>query len=187
MRITFLVFLGAFAAIGCGAGEGTRAPDAPRAQAVPAPPLVGTLADGGAFRLDELRGDPVVLVFYRGSFCALCRQRLRALDEHIGAYRRLGARVVAVTLDDAETAKATADELDLDLPLISVDRATFDAWGLWPADEAWPRPAAFVLDASGAVRFGHVGLNAADRVEDVVLLAVLGRLDDDAPVTRTGR
>lgn len=145
-----------------------------------APPLSGTTASGSDFELDEVRGQPVVLVFYRGAFCNLCQRRLLQLAAHREAYEQLGGRVIAVTLDDPETADETIDELDIDLAVVSVAPSTFESWGAWPEDESWPRPAAFVLDRDGRIRYHHIGSNASDRTTDVVLLGILAATEEPA-------
>lgn len=172
----------------CGAVPSQAGRGGSAAQAVtPAPPLEGIRAGGGEFTLADLRGEPVVLVFYRGVFCGLCQQRLRQLETHRKAYERLGARVVAVTLDDPELAETTRDELELDLTIVSAEPDVFAAWGLWAEGERWPRPGEFVLDAEGRVRFAHVGLNASDSVSDVVLQGALAALGNVAPPPATAR
>jgi len=141
-----------------------------------APPLAGTSTRGGRFDLGELAGGPALLLFVRGSYCPLCQARLQALAAYAGAYEDAGVRVVAVTLDAPATAQATAHELRLPFPLVSVDPATFQRWGLRPAGEPRPRPGDFVLDATGRVRYARVGADAADRPSDVALLGVLDSL-----------
>lgn len=147
-----------------------RADSAARGGLPVAPALTGTVAGGGDFSLEELRGSPVVLVFYRGAYCGLCLRRLQALEEYKDAYDELDAKIVAVTLDSPETAERTADELDLDFPIVSVTREVAERWGVWPAGENVPRPAAFVLDPHGRIRFRQIGQTAADRVSDIELL-----------------
>ncbi len=141
-----------------------------------APALAGPSTEGGRFSLREVAGAPALIVFVRGSYCPICRARLRALAGYAGAYQGLGFRVVAVTLDPPDRAKATARELALPFPLVSADLATFQRWGLRPAGQPVPHPGEFVLDAAGRVRWGRVGADAADRPSDVALLGVLDSL-----------
>lgn len=140
--------------------------------AAAAPALEGTRAGGGSFTLRELAGAPAVLVFYRGAYCPLCLRRLESLEAHAAAYERAGARVVAVTADPPDVARATAGQFD-GVKIVSVDEATLRRWGVWPEGAASPLPAAFVLDEQGAVLFRHVGRTAAEDASDVTLLGVL--------------
>lgn len=148
-----------------------------RADSFPlAPELRGADSDGGAFSLAALRGDAVVLIFYRSETCPLCRERLAAANAHLDAYRRAGARIIAVTTDPPEVARRTAQALGIELPIVSVDRLGLEPWGVWPAGERAPRPAAVVIDREGRIRFQHIGRTAADRAHDADLLAVLRRV-----------
>jgi peroxiredoxin len=142
-----------------------------------APPLVGTLAAGERFQLEpDRRSRATVLVFYRGLHCGLCRERLRELEAHRGAYADAGARVFAVTLDSPEEAARTPQQLNLGFPVVRVDSAAFAEWGVLDTDSGVALPASVLLDQQGVIRYRHVGRNAADRARDIELLAALQSL-----------
>jgi peroxiredoxin len=141
-----------------------------------APPLAGRLADGGEFALDPHPGREAVLVFYRGGYCGLCRVRLAQLQENLGAYDGVGAQVVAVTPEGPEAGAALAEQLQLSFPVVSADPEVLRQWGVVDADHDLPRPATFVVDRAGVIRFRHLGQHAGDRAGDADLLAVLGGL-----------
>lgn len=135
----------------------------------------GSPARSDSLSFDEFRGATTVLVFYRSGDCGLCRERLRALDEHLDDYDDLGVKVVVLTADPPDGIERVRDELGLDLRIEHADRAMLARWGVWPEGADAPFPAAFVLDEAGQVRFRHVGESAADRVSDEVLLAAVRR------------
>jgi mycoredoxin-dependent peroxiredoxin len=137
------------------------------------PALTGQRAGGGSFNVAELRGAPAVLVFYRGAHCPLCMQRLEALGRRARAYDRLGAAVVAITMDPPDVAGNTARELGIDVPIVSVDVQVLRDWGMIGPRPGPPLPGEFVLDENGAIVFAHRGRTAADYVGDVELLGVL--------------
>jgi len=176
----FLFFASIMLAAGCDAAAPAAQPGAAGTAAAPAAPAAPALAGagtrGGHFDLKDGAGAPLVVLFVRGSYCPLCVERLRALASYADAYGEAGARVVAVTLDPPDVAGATARALDLPVPLVSVDAATFRRWGLWPAAFPVPRPGDFVLDGAGRVRYARVGGEAADRASDVALLGILDSL-----------
>ncbi len=151
------------AALPVGTEEGQRAP-----------PLRGTTAAGELYHLDE-ESSAVVLVFYQGAYCGLCRERLQRLQEHLAAYGELGARVVAVTPDPPEQGAELARRLSLGFPIVSVDSATLVQWGVTERTRSGARPAAYLLAEGGEVLFRHVGRNAGDRVADAGLLTLLER------------
>lgn len=146
-----------------------------------APPLQGTDADGKSFNLAELRGKRVLLIFYRSAYCGLCMQQLQQLATAADAYGHLDARIVALTGDPPELNRRTADLLKLDFPIISVDQNTMTRWGILPTGATQPRPAAFIIDQSGRLRFIQIGKTAADRASDVTLVFALRSLDHPAP------
>lgn len=154
-------------------------PGTPGSPAPPtvAPPLRGTLADGKSFDLHELRGDRVVLIFYRTAYCGLCSQQLRALAADKKLYSRLDAKVVAITQDPPELIRRTAQILDLDFPIVSVDRPTLTRWGVWPDGARTPRPAAFIVAENGEIIFHQIGQSAADRASDATIAFTLRALD----------
>jgi hypothetical protein len=48
-----------------------------------APELAGTRSGGEGYRLEPDHADATVVVFYRGAYCGLCRERLRQLEAHL--------------------------------------------------------------------------------------------------------
>jgi peroxiredoxin len=141
-----------------------------------APPLSGTLADGGRYALEDRPDAPTVLVFYRGAQCGLCRLQLEQAQRHLPAYEYQGARIVGVTLDPPEQSQALLDEVEIGFNLVSVDRDAFQSWGVTAPGEEAPLPATFIVDRDGIVRFRHIGRNAADRTSDAGILTVLQEL-----------
>lgn len=166
---------------GCGRAEEAADPLPERGTetGLLAPGLAGTQAGGGGYRLEPDRADATVVVFYRGAYCGLCRERLRQLQAHLPDYERAGARVLAATADPPEQARQATDELSLSFPVVSVDSATLRQWGAADPDRPLPLPASYVLDGRGVVAFRHVGRNAADRASDLELLAALQQVQQE--------
>lgn len=156
--------------------ERGRAASASSPAASTAPPLRGIDDHGSAFSLSDLRGAPAVLIFYRGTFCGICVRRLAAAESHRAAYDALGVRLIGVTPEPADSLGATRHRLHLGFPLVTVSPTSLQRWGVWRPGEPVPRPAEFVIDGRGAVRFEHVGRIASDRASDETLLGVLRSL-----------
>jgi peroxiredoxin len=146
-----------------------------------APPLEGRLAGGEPFSLAPGE-ETTLLVFYRGAYCGLCRERLRRLQEHLPTYREMDTRVIAVTPDDTAEIRSTAARLGLEFPIVSVDTAVLARWNVLDPEDRSPRPVASLLDPRGVVRFRHVGRNAADWAGDVAILTVLQRARGENPL-----
>lgn len=87
----------------------------------PAPDFVLPSLDGGTVALaDELLAGPVVLTFYRGSWCPYCDLQLRAYAELVPLLRSAGARLLALSPQSAEAAVPNAsDHRSLGFPLLT--------------------------------------------------------------------
>jgi peroxiredoxin len=89
-----------------GAGVGTPLPDL-------------TLPDE-AGRPVHLRGDrPLLLVWFRGSWCPYCRRQLAELAAEVRRHPRADVRLVAVSPDPPEPLHRLAEELRVPFPLLS--------------------------------------------------------------------
>lgn len=141
-----------------------------------APPLRGSLSDGGNFNLADSDG-LVVLVFYRSADCGLCRLQLDNAQRHLEGYQYEDARLIGVTLDFPEVSRGLVESAGISFPLVSVDPVYFEAWGALPAPTGAPLPATYIVD-DGIVRFRHIGRNAADRTTDAGVLTVIESLED---------
>jgi peroxiredoxin len=75
-------------------------------------------ARGGNLKISEvLKRGPVILTFYRGSWCPYCNLQLRAYQKHLAKFEDLGASVIAISPEKADLSKAhlTRDDLKFDV------------------------------------------------------------------------
>ena len=103
----------------------------------------------------------LVLVFDRGVWNDGCRKRLRALGAAAPELRAAGAEIAAITSDPPAEAKTYFDKAGLPFPLLSdPDAHVIRLFGLVHEggrngyDAA--RPALFILDREGIVRYADV-------------------------------
>ena len=158
-------------------------------------------ADGAPTSLDEaLAEGPVVLTFYRGSWCPYCNTHLQDYAARYGALRDAGATLLAVSPQAAAGTAAMRDSLggaSVPFPVLSdVGNAVSRRYGLvFEVDEAtqqryravgidlaqvngrdtWelPVPATYVIDRSGEIRAAFVEADYTQRASlDEVLEAV---------------
>lgn len=100
----------------------------------PVPDLDVPLVDGGRFRLAEQRPPAFMLInFYRGHHCPICRTYLRELDQKLDDFATRGAAVVAISTDTAERAGASRREWELGRLPVGYGLSIADArrWGLF--------------------------------------------------------
>lgn len=75
--------------------------------------------DGQLHSLEDYRDQWVVLYFYPKDETPGCTTEACEFRDNIFAYRKLGAQVLGVSLDDVESHKAFAENHDLPFPLLA--------------------------------------------------------------------
>lgn len=123
---------------------------------------------GGELRVPATPPLPTVLLFYRGFWCGSCRGQLQALREAFRSITGHGGRLVAVSTEPAEAALGALAGTPSPFPLlVDAEVAVIDRYGVRDPndDEHGPisRPAVFLLDRDGVVRYAHVGTDPNDR------------------------
>jgi peroxiredoxin len=114
--------------------------------------------------LDELRADkPLVLLFFRGAFCATARRDLLRYADIYERLRCTGAELAAISVDTPDELQRLRETLTLPFPLLSdTDFAVSHSYGIYVSDEieAGPQPhgepGTFVLDVEGRLIFSQV-------------------------------
>jgi len=89
-------------------------------------------AQGKSIKLaDLLTKGPVVLVFYRGSWCPFCNRELHSLQEILPKIKAEGASLVAISPQLPESSAATVSKNGLSFEVLSdVGNHTGKAYGL---------------------------------------------------------
>ena len=109
--------------------------------------------------LSDLRGTPVLLVFYPFAFSRLCTVELCRLRDELADYTDAGVRVLAVSTDPVFSLKAYREQEGLDFPLLSdfwPHGAAAQAYGVFNERAGMALRATFLLDGDGVVRFAQV-------------------------------
>lgn len=108
------------------------------------------------FTLSELRGKPVVLVFYPGDNTPVCTRQLSSYTTDIGEFEGVGAQVLAISPQSVEShTQFSCKQGGFAFPLLAdTDKAVGDAYGVL-GPMGFYRRSAFVIDASGRVAYAH--------------------------------
>lgn len=158
-------------------------------------------ARGGIVRLtDVLARGPVVLSFYRGGWCPYCNLELRALQQALPEFTRLGASLIAVSPQSPDESLSTAEKNALSFTVLSDTGSliakrygiAFDlAEELRPIytqfghalpvknhDESWvlPLPATYVIDRDGTIALAFLDIDYRSRLEPTDIITVLKTL-----------
>jgi len=152
-------------------------------------------------KLDELLEDgPVVLTFYRGSWCPYCIGELSAIQQRLEKITDAGATVLAISPEvPGKTADLAAQKklgflfgTDHDNALakqlalwFELDAKTVKKYGQYGIDlpeangtDSWelPIPATYVIDSDRTIRFAFVDENYSKRADYDEVLKVLKEL-----------
>ena len=109
--------------------------------------------------LSDLRGTPVLLVFYPFAFSGICTGELCQLREELTTYTDAGVRVLAISTDPVFSLKAWKAQEGFDFALLSdfwPHGAVAQAYGVFNDKAGMAVRGTFLVDAEGRVAFTEV-------------------------------
>ena len=109
--------------------------------------------------LSDLRGAPVLLVFYPFAFSGICTGELCQLRDELAAYTDAGVTVLAVSTDPVFSLKAFREKESFDFPLLSdfwPHGATAQAYGVFNEKAGMALRGTFLIDGEGTIAFAEV-------------------------------
>jgi mycoredoxin-dependent peroxiredoxin len=127
-------------------------------------PQVGDLAPdfalrdqyGQEVRLSELRGRPVVVMFYPYAFSRVCSGELRSVSDDHPALLADDVQLLAVSCDPMFSLRAFADQEGIFFPLLSdfwPHGAVAEMYGVLDRERGCAERSTFVVDRDGSVRW----------------------------------
>jgi peroxiredoxin len=125
--------------------------------------------------LKQLRGKPIVLVFYPADWSPVCGDQVSLYNEMLSEFQGYGAQIVGISVDGAWCHTAFAKDRKLRFPLLAdfePKGAVAKKYGVYDAETGTSQRALFVVDADGVVRWKYVspvGINpGADGILDAL-------------------
>jgi len=156
---------------------------------------------GSTLKIREALADgPVVLSFYRGSWCPFCNLELNALQQYLPEIRACGASLIAISPEKPDASLTHAEKLNLEFDVLTDPgnltaasyglimpvhislRPLYLQWGIdLPAangDDSYelPVPATYVIDRNGIIQAAHVEKDYTKRMEPEAIIAALKSL-----------
>src|SRR4051795_10079153 len=129
--------------------------------------------------LSDLRGAPVLVVFYPFAFSGICTGELCQLRDELATYTGAGVQVLAVSTDPVFSLKAFREKEGFEFPLLSdfwPHGATAQAYGVFNDKAGMALRGTFLVDAQGRIAFAEVN-QAGDTREQSGWKDAVGRLD----------
>ncbi len=109
-------------------------------------------------RLSELRGKPVILIFYPADWSPVCGDELSLFNEILPEFQRHDAELLGISVDGVWCHRAYKDARKLQFLLL----ADFEpkgvvsrAYGAYRPQDGFSERALFLLDRDGTIRWSH--------------------------------
>ncbi len=146
-------------------------------------PAIGDLApdftlpdqDKQPVTLSDLRGRPVMLVFFPLAFSSTCTGELCAIRDDWDAYERRGVTVLGISVDSTYALRAWRQDQHYGNRFLSdrwpVGRAA-KLYGVWSEEQGFAERGTFILDAGGVVRYAVHNPSSVARDEAAYVTAL---------------
>lgn len=140
-------------------------PEAPLPPGTPAPDFTLRTTPDQSVSLKELRGRPVVLVFYPADWSPVCTDELAVFNQLLPEFHRFNAEVLGISVDGIWSHNAFADSRSLGFSLLSdfePKGKVSKAYGVYRDKEGTSARASFVIDPEGVIAWNElspVGIN----------------------------
>jgi peroxiredoxin len=131
----------------------------------PAPDFALNAAPDKTLRLSELRGRPVILVFYPADWSPVCGDQVALYNEILPEFREYGAELLGISVDGVWCHAAFAKDRKLRFPLLAdfePKGAVARLYGAYRNEDGTSERALFVLDGDGIIRWSYcspIGVN----------------------------
>jgi len=134
-----------------------------------------------AFELRTCRDRPctldprsTIVILYRGHWCGHCCTQMTELAREIDTFRALNVRLIAISADDFVGANDMCNDTGGVIDILSDPSSTaIQQLGLADRDDmvdhVIARPAVFIVDSDGIVRYRYVSRSATDRPTSALL------------------
>ena len=124
----------------------------------PAPDFALPDQDGNLVKLEDLRGQTTVLVFYPSDFSPVCTDQLNVYQEVLGELEAQGAKLLGVSVDSAWAHKAFQQHLGVSIPLLADFHPKGEvakAYGVWVEDYGVSARALVMIDPDLVVKWSY--------------------------------
>ncbi len=140
-------------------------PQAPLPPGSPAPDFTLRTTPDQTISLSELRGHPVVLIFYPADWSPVCNDELAVFNQLLPEFERFEAQVVGISVDGVWCHNAFADARNLGFSLVSDFEPKGEVarkYGVYRDKDGVSERASFVIDQDGIIVWNElspVGIN----------------------------
>ena len=126
-------------------------------------------------KLSQLRGKPVVLVFYPADWSPVCGDQVALYNELLSEFQAYGAQLLGISVDGVWCHAAFAGDRKLQFPLVAdfePKGAVARQYGAFEESGGYCKRALVVIDAAGIVRWSYVSPIGVNPGADGILAAL---------------
>lgn len=163
-------------------------------------PMVTLLdMEGKSFNLNtSVAEKPTLIIFYRGGWCPYCSKQLSGLQEIAPDLEKTGYQIIAISTDQPEGLKQSAEKEKLNYTLLSdanlevskqfgiAFKAPKSYWEMLPkttggknVDLLLPVPSVFIVDRKGVIHFEYINPDFKQRLNPELLKSVAHSIIND--------
>ena len=149
----------------------------------PAPDFALNATPDQILRLSELRGRPVILVFYPADWSPVCGDQVALYNEILPEFREYGASILGISVDGVWCHAAFARDRNLHFPLLADFEPKGEVARLYRAyreGDGTSERALFVIDGEGIIRWSYCSPIAVNPGADGILNALESIAGDSA-------
>jgi peroxiredoxin len=150
----------------------------------PAPDFALNATPDQVLRLGELRGHPVILVFYPADWSPVCGDQVALYNEVLPVFHEYGAEILGISVDGVWCHAAFARDRKLHFPLLAdfePKGAVARLYGAYRDEDGTSERALFVLDGDGIIRWSYCSPVAVNPGADGILDALESLAGKAAP------
>jgi peroxiredoxin len=126
-------------------------------------------------RMADLRGRPVVLVFYPADWSPVCGDELALFNELLPEFQRYEAELLGISVDGVWCHRAYAEARHLRFPLLAdfePKGAVSRAYNAYRTREGFSERALFLVDRDGVIRWSYLSPVNVNPGADGILTAL---------------
>ena len=141
----------------------------------PAPDFTLSRSPDAQVRLADLRGRPVILVFYPADWSPVCGDEVALFNEVLPEFQNHNAELLGISVDGVWCHQAFANARNLRFPLLAdfePKGAVSRAYGAYRAKDGFSERALFVIDGDGVIRWSYLSPVGVNPGVDGVLTAL---------------
>jgi glutaredoxin-dependent peroxiredoxin len=148
----------------------------------PAPNFTLKDSDGNSVTLSDLKGQPLILLFFPLAFTCVCTKELCYVRDSIQSYNELNTKVLAISVDSFFTLAQYKSQQNLNFQLLSdFNKEVSVAYNAYYDDfygmHGVSKRAAFVLDSEHIIKYEEVLEKASDLPDFQIILETLSRIE----------